>query len=61
MFVDQIYFHTISAIRNKADACHFDILTTKTDKFCFPGLLHEMKYLQKAVSLKTPLKYDPIQ
>ena len=62
MFVDHMYCHTISAIKIAADDCHFiDILPTKTDKFHFPHLLHEIDYLQIAVSLKTSIKYSPIQ
>ena len=44
MFVDHIYCHTISAIRNKTDESHFDI-PTKTDKFRFPRLSRECDYL----------------
>ena len=41
MFVDHD-IATLSTIRNNADGCQFDILTTKSDKFCFLRLLHRL-------------------
>ena len=53
MLVDQIYCQTISATRNGANEWHFDI-PTKTDKFCFPHLLHENDFFcRKLRSLNT--------